>query len=276
MVENSYDAWPLSGISAASVVYEAPVEGNIPRFLAIYSITTSVAKVGPVRSARWYYIDWLSEYGPALYFHVGGSPQAMERLAGIHDFTNVDEFFHAQLLWRASDRHAPHNTYTETSRWQSALTLFDVPTSSQIQAWHFTDSTSTCSDNCVTSITVSFLSPTYDAEWRYVSSTARYTRYQNYRPDVDEDGTPIVADTIIVDRTDVSVMDDVGRKELRTIGTGEALVFYNGNLMHGTWKKPTVSARTRWYDTTGAEILLKPGKIWIETVGPGQNNVHWE
>jgi hypothetical protein len=104
----------------------------------------------------------------------------------------------------------------------------------------------------------------------------RYQRYQNYREQMDADGSRIFADTVIVQRTDVSVLDDVGRKELRTIGTGEALVFYNGGIIHGTWKKSSITDRTRWYDSAGQEIPIKAGKIWIEVVGPGQQTVQWE
>ena len=78
MVENNLEAWPLSGISKANVVYEAPVEGNIPRFMAIYTIDNEIEQVGPVRSARPYYLDWVSENGNAMYMHVGGSVDALD------------------------------------------------------------------------------------------------------------------------------------------------------------------------------------------------------
>jgi hypothetical protein len=104
----------------------------------------------------------------------------------------------------------------------------------------------------------------------------QYQRHQNYREQLDSDGSRIFADTVIVQRTDVSVLDDVGRKELRTIGTGEAIVFYNGGMIRGTWKKKSATDRTRWYDAAGSEIPLKAGKIWIEVVGPGQQTVQWE
>jgi len=84
MVENSADAWPLSGLDQAFLVIEAPVEGSIPRFIAFFSDDQEVEKIGPVRSARPYYIDW-NDGLQAMYTHVGGSPEALELIKNTYD-----------------------------------------------------------------------------------------------------------------------------------------------------------------------------------------------
>src|SRR3989344_5480690 len=76
MIENHEEARPQSGLSKADVIYEAVAEGGITRFLAIYLCGASAedVQVGPVRSARTYFLDWISEYGISpLYVHVGGA-----------------------------------------------------------------------------------------------------------------------------------------------------------------------------------------------------------
>lgn len=76
MIENHLDARPLSGLSKADVVYEAVAEGGITRFLSIFycGAASSDVAVGPVRSARVYFMDWISEYGKdPLYVHFGGA-----------------------------------------------------------------------------------------------------------------------------------------------------------------------------------------------------------
>src|SRR3989344_6763289 len=71
MVENSTEARPQSGLSAADIVYEAVAEGGITRFLAIF-YCEDASYVGPVRAARIYCIKLLQEYGDyPLYAHVG-------------------------------------------------------------------------------------------------------------------------------------------------------------------------------------------------------------
>ncbi len=76
MIDNHLDSRPQSGLSRADVVYEAVAEGGITRFLAVYYCGASASDyiLGPIRSARIYYINWASEYGKEpIYVHVGGA-----------------------------------------------------------------------------------------------------------------------------------------------------------------------------------------------------------
>lgn len=79
MIENHEDARPQSGLQNADIVYEAMAEGGITRFMAIFycgAVKGSSQKydVGPVRSARTYFLDIASEYSDyPLYTHVGGA-----------------------------------------------------------------------------------------------------------------------------------------------------------------------------------------------------------
>ena len=93
MIDDAPAARPQSGFNAASVVWQAPAEGGIPRYMVIFQDTVP-AEVGPVRSARYYYIGWAAEWN-AVYGHVGGSPQAMAtlRAKGSGQLVyNADEF----------------------------------------------------------------------------------------------------------------------------------------------------------------------------------------
>jgi len=79
MIENHEDSRPQSGLQNADIVYEAMAEGGITRFMGIYycnAVKGSSNKydVGPVRSARTYFVDIASEYADyPLYAHVGGA-----------------------------------------------------------------------------------------------------------------------------------------------------------------------------------------------------------
>src|SRR5258708_4177355 len=75
MVENHVDSRPPEGLSRADMVYEAVAEGGITRFAAVFYCGAAAGdiKVAPVRSSRFYFINWASEYGDRpLYVHVGG------------------------------------------------------------------------------------------------------------------------------------------------------------------------------------------------------------
>ena len=67
-----------SGFNDAAIVWHAPAEGGIPRYMMIFQDRVPPS-VGPVRSARQYYIAWAAEW-KAVYAHVGGSPQALQTL----------------------------------------------------------------------------------------------------------------------------------------------------------------------------------------------------
>ena len=93
MIENSPDARPQAGLTSADIVYEAVTEGGITRFMGIFS-QNYPTKAGPVRSARSYFIDWLSEYD-AFYAHAGGSPTALSRISSysIKDYPHSNDAY---------------------------------------------------------------------------------------------------------------------------------------------------------------------------------------
>jgi hypothetical protein len=79
MIENHLDSRPQSGLNNADIVYEANSEGGITRFMGVFYCNAvkgagNKYDVGPVRSARTYFLDLSSEYSDyPLYTHVGGS-----------------------------------------------------------------------------------------------------------------------------------------------------------------------------------------------------------
>lgn len=79
MIENHEEARPQSGLQNADIVYEVMSEGAISRFMAVFYCNVvkgapNKYDVGPVRSARTYFLDLASEYADyPLYAHVGGS-----------------------------------------------------------------------------------------------------------------------------------------------------------------------------------------------------------
>jgi len=136
MIENSKAARPQSGLSSADVVYEAVAEGGITRFMAVfYCQDTDI--VGPVRSARTYFLDWISEYADfPLYVHVGGANQpgpadALGQIGqyGWEAFNDMNQFsIGFPTFWRDYERLGPdtateHTVYSATSKlWAFAAT----------------------------------------------------------------------------------------------------------------------------------------------------------
>lgn len=274
MVENSADAWPLYGMADANIVYEALVEGDIPRYMAIFAEDERVEKVGSVRSVRPYFVHWLSEYPGAMYMHVGGSPAGLELIKNSSDIFDLNEFYRGWFFWRDKKRAAPHNVFTSTRLWKRALNEYGDDVSTAVDPWLF-DTRDVCEGDCATSVDVNFSSGIYNVTWDFVSSTGQYERSQGRDKDRDAAGTQIVADTVIVQYVPSKVIDEIGRKEMKTLGQGKVLVFQQGHAMEGEWKKESRKDRTHFYDGNGKLIPLKGGKIWIE-IAPIGAAVIWE
>lgn len=267
MIENHPDARPQSGLSKASVVYEAPVEANYTRFMAVYPADAVVEQIGPVRSARPYYLDWVSEYGQPMYMHCGGSPDALNKIKEYKIF-DVNEFYYGKNFWRSPSRLAPHNVYTSSELWNKVSIKHGEWNMEQEDWWGFDTlapghlSTSAQANDIV----ISFLAPSYDVEWKYNSSTQKYERWQAGVEHREADGTLITADTVIVQHVKTQVLDNVGRISMETIGSGLAEVYFDGQKISGAWKKTDRTIRTRFYNELGEEIKLKAGKIWVEVI----------
>lgn len=261
MVENSADAWPLSGVEEAFLAIEAPAEADIPRFVAFYADDQpAVDTIGPVRSARRYYLDWVAEFS-ALYAHVGGSPAALAAIPSLTSITNFDEFFNGSFFWRAKDRYAPHNAYTSTDllvRGAEAKELAAV----QVAPWRFVVPAEIGASGV--RMDVDWMEgTTYDLSWR-MREDGQYVRYRGERPVLAADGDEYVVANVIALETDIRVVDAVGRKEVVTIGEGAAVALVAGEKIDARWRKESAEERLRFYRAdNGEEIVFAPGKTWI-------------
>ena len=273
MIDNHPDALPESGVSKAKIVYEALVEGGLTRYLAIFDSRQTVGEVGPVRSARAYFLDWLQEYGNGLYMHSGGSPEAL-RLIKSRKIFDANEFFLGEYYWRSSERFAPHNLYTNNDNWTKLVdergntsTLFTVD-----KAWKYAKLVGQTIGK-TGGLKIPF-STDYEVVWTYNFKTLDYGRSINGRVETDKDGTEVRVRNILVQFTSVQGIanDDKGRQEITTVGSGDAMILKKGSVVYGTWKKTSLAGRTRFYDKNGKEVVLVPGNTWVEVV-PAEANV---
>lgn len=258
MIDNHPFSRPQSGLNAAKVVYEAPAEGGVTRYLAIFDSLQEVEKVGPVRSARPYFLEWIKEYS-GLYMHCGGSPEALSKIENENLFA-LNEFFNGQYYWRDNNHEAPHNLFTNSDNWNKYLAESERVQSIR-NGWVFGNI------NSVTSSAVSAIEIQYDSnysvEWKYNVDSALYHRYVNGKVQ-QEDTVVLMANNVIVQYVRSKVLDDYGRKEIATDGQGEVRLLRDGKMIIGIWKKE--NDRTRFYDLAGTELNLKAGKIWVQIV----------
>ncbi|NQT50257.1 DUF3048 domain-containing protein [Candidatus Kuenenbacteria bacterium] len=264
MIENHVDARPASGLSQASLVYEAIVESPITRFLAVFSSDRDIPEIGPVRSARPFYVDWAKEFnGP--YVHVGGSNEALDLIAKTYSL-DVNEFSEGKSFWRKWTRRQPHNVYTSTTLLKE---LFDVKkwdVTNDFESWKFEPEVKSQADLPEQTVRVDFATYAFTIDWKFDQQKNDYLRYQAGAVHEDKDGTEIRAKNVAIMYTESKVIDSYGRRKTKTTGTGTAIVFRGGEAIEGTWIRPSVNARTRFYNSNRNEIVFLPGTTWIEVI----------
>jgi len=277
MIDHSADAWPQAGIDQAFLVIEAPVEAGIPRLEAFFYEGQNVSRIGPVRSARPYFVDWANELD-AMYVHVGGSNQALELIDNNGTF-DLNQFWNGNNFWRDNNgRYAPHNVYTSTELLGQALEKAKEEERNPdlvYGMWKFVEEPEDLSSWEVADPIVNFTSgTTYQVKWIYNEDKQEYQRWQGSREFKLEDGTGITTNNVVVMITDMEVIDGVGRKEVRTTGRGDAYLFKNGFVQEIKWVKPSANQRLRFIALDGQEVLMNPGKTWIEVID-GYDNLEF-
>jgi hypothetical protein len=268
MVDNSQDAWPLSGIEDSFLVYEAPVEGNITRLMAMFSDEQDIREIGPVRSARPYYVDIALGLN-ALYSHVGGSPEALSLIdeRGLFD---LNEFRNGGLFWRSRTRFAPHNVYTETSRlvegWDKVIGEYQ-----KFEHLKFKDDDMSLERSDAHEVDVVFNGYGYDVKWVYDPEENVYVRFQDGREYKLRSGKGVAVKNVAILKTETSVIDDIGRQKITVVGVGDAVVLIDGDIVHGSWVKESRTDRLKFYDEDGDEIVWNVGKSWVQIVDKDKN-----
>ena len=259
MIDNFSSARPQFGLSAASLVFEAPAEGGITRYLAVFAPDMAPAEIGPVRSARSYFLSWAKELG-ATYVHVGGSPEALEMAKNLGS-SDCNEFYNGSYFWRTSSRTAPHNVLISGDN-LNKYRNDKGETGTELTPWQFKDA-ATSTSAIASKIAIKY-SPGYDVYWQYQPDTNSYYRYLNNEAHTDNSGTNINARNIIVHLTSFKVTDEKLRLEMSTALSGTALLCQDGNCQMGTWKKNSTSSRAKYYYKSGEEFIFNAGTTWIE------------
>ncbi len=270
VIENLVTVRPQAGLSEANVVYEALAEGGIPRFLAIYS-GKDVPKIGPVRSARIYFLDWVAELD-AMFAHCGGDPYAL-RLLDQSQIKDFDQMGNGSFFWRAAETEAPHNLFTQSALLLEGMASKGWEDVGNFQPWLFkTEPPLEARPQNVQDIYIDFSGPAYQVSWKYDRESNTYLRYNAGIPHLDRNsGQQIRAKNVVVQYVVAKLKDDgasTGRLGMHTIGGDQALVFQDGTVTQAIWKKNYREDRTRFYTRDWREIEFNPGAIWVEVIPP--------
>jgi len=274
MIDDNAVARPQSGFSSASIVYQAPADGGEDRYMLVFQEGTAT-DIGPVRSARPYFVYWAAEY-KALFGHYGGDAKSLLTVipANARNIYNMDDLRGGSCPYhRIATRAAPHNAYTNTAALIKCLAKLHYPATYQnLPVRTFRDDSPLSQRPATQSISIPYHTGTIG--YKFDPATDSYLRTVGGKPQIDPANKQQVrARNVIVMFQALSIDPNsepgYRRPVVANVGSGKAIVFLEGQAIKATWKKTSNTALTRFYDSSGNEIPLVRGEIFIQSVPIG-------
>ncbi len=298
---------PQAGLTQAAVVFEAIAEAGITRFAAVFQ-NANTSAIGPIRSLRPYYLDWDTPFGCTV-VHAGGSDEALAALkrGGQRDLSENYDY-----MWRESSSGRRWNNLFTSSKNLIDFNLANGYNTSTIKAFPRTtpeeveqilqlknaENESSVDDSAegvfasASQFEIDFGRATlFNTIYTYDSTTNKYLRaYENGEPHMVYDCAPelnrpetmrdcgnlvqVTPSVVIAMMVHQTTMSDNYHQNIRTIGSGEAVIFQNGMVIEGTWSKSSQSEQIVFKDANGEQVKLTPGQVWVAAV-PQYGLVQW-
>lgn len=285
MIPNNKPAMPQCGLSQASIIYEAPVEGRITRLMAFFEDYDELDHIGPIRSSRDYFLYESMAYdsiycnwGLAVPFvapvintdrvdnvsqAVSGiekpAPEAFDRIKRPGYATEFTGYMFIDGYNEAVERLAYETEYTD--RFVQAFTFAgdghraeyeEYPDATEIRPGGFEKNKGG----------YSHANPVFT----YNEQDDLYYRSQFDEPHIDELNDEQIAVSNVVFKICHGEVREPTNKDYLAFGVhgeGEAYVFTNGKVIHGTWKRNSDYEPNLFFDDNGEEIVFNQGKTWI-------------
>lgn len=270
MINNVKAALPHYGISDADIYYEALAEGGITRIMAVFQDYASIEKVGWIRSARDYYLDFAQNHN-AIFGHWGGSPQAYDAI-GDRDIDDLDGMSLSVAFFRDKERKKTyaleHTAYTTGKGLVAGIEKKKIDTKAdpnmkrmlQFNAEEVSPGTTQ-----VDSISLPY-SSYLEAVFDYDSISKTYKRSEFGKPHIDSKNNQQIAVTnVLVIFTDCYDLenDAKGRLGMKTVGEGEGCYISSGSKIDIKWSKESHGAPMELKTTAGEQLKVNPGKSFI-------------
>lgn len=254
-----------SGLQDAYLVYEMIVEGGITRFLAIFQ-DTNTSVIGPIRSARPYYLDYVMEHD-AYFVHWGFSEEAKKDIK-TYGIQNLNGLYQDRYFWK--DRTLPvateHTAFTSMEKLKQGI---HDSSYRNIRKGNFLFSYSSEEVNLEEGSTANVIEIPYSnssvTSYRYNQETKLYERFVNQEPHVDYvTKKQYTAKNIITYQVKNTSIDSYGRQKLDTVSKGEGYYITNGVAKKIMFEKTSRSGKTKYTYLDGTEVVLNDGNTWIQ------------
>lgn len=278
MIDNHKGAWPQVGLNNAYSVYEIIVEGGETRLMALFK-GKDVKKIGPVRSARHYFLDYALE-NDAICTHYGWSPKAQSDISSlkVNNINGISES--TERFWRIKQKSQPHNVITSIKDiLEIAKQKKYSTTSNKKSVLNYSDEEVNLDQGVIANTVTIPYSDLHTTSYKYNLETKRYTRYARGIKQTDmETGEPITTKNIIITfakNTPLKDKENKDRQDLDNIGTNDGYYITNGKAIKIKCIKNSRTSQTIYKDLNGNEIEVNDGNTFFN-ICPINSNVTFE
>ncbi len=266
MMSNDKEAQPQYGINRAGVVYEAPVEGTMNRYMAILEDYDDLDRIGSVRSCRTYYTYFAREFD-AIYAHFGQSTFAKPYLKNVDNINGI-EGLGGSAFYRSTDRKAPHNAYASFEKLQKAMDAlgysqeYDPEYEGHYQFARAGEPVVLEGEGSFEAKKVTPGYP-YNQPWfEYHEDDGLYYRYQYGGVHKGNEG-PIAVKNIIIQYCPAGYYATTAYRNINVHEASWGYYITSGRAVGVSWEKDGEFGVTHYYGPGGEEIVLNPGKTWV-------------
>ena len=269
MINNISTARPLqSGLQDAYIIYEMIVEGGITRYLALY-MDQDTERIGSIRSARHYYIDYALE-NDAIYVHHGRSPQAQSDFSKLGvDRIEVSE---SSTGWRDKSLHVSteHTLFTSIEKLKNGIGNKRTTRNKDLLLKYSVDEIDL--SKYENSQKADYVSIPYSkgttSSYEYDPNNKVYKRSVNNKAHTDYvTGEQYTFKNIITYKVRNYALNDGSGKDRQTIenvGSGTGYYITDGYAIPIKWEKTSRSAQTKYTLENGEELVVNDGNTFIQ------------
>ncbi len=275
MINNNHVAWPHAGLQDAYITYEILAEGGITRLMAIFK-DKDTAKIGSVRSARPYYLDYALE-NDAIYVHYGWSDKAKSDISSL-DVDNINGLTASDVFWRDKSlkKATEHTVFTSMEKIKEYAKEkgYDRDTNKDLLLNYSVDEIDLSKREDAVKADTVFMKYSYytSSSYEYDSENKVYKRYMSDTPHVDAvTGEQYTYKNIIITPIASHTYDSYGRLELEDVGSGDGYYITDGYAIPITWSKASRSSQTVYKNMDGEEIKVNDGNTFIQITPPSED-----
>ena len=286
MINNINVSLPQEGIGAADIMFECLAEGGITRLMMISTEYEKLTKIGSVRSARDYYIDYAEGFD-CIFVHAGGSDYAYNTIAarGTNNIDGVrgkDQTGEGSCFFRDPDRvgkySSEHTLMLKSGEDLAKAVAFYGYRTEKAEGYetpmnfvpYFEKATL---ENSATHVKV-VMSNFQIVDFVYAPEQEGSLRYQyNGDPHMDNTtGEQLKFKNVILvfASANAIVGDEKNRITVGTTGTGSGWYITDGTYERITWQKDSHDSVMKYFYEDGTEVQLNRGKTMINVV-PSSN-----